>query len=146
MRSKLLAALFALMLPLAASALDASSSVKVTPLMKTTSSWDGRQIVYPAGQGEVTALIVELVAGGETGWHEHPVPSFAYVLEGELEVTRGSGEVKRLGPGETLAEVVGTLHNGRALGGKPVKLLVFYTGVKDGRLTIAHPEFHPAGH
>lgn len=143
MNLKLLVAVSALILPFSAFALDASAVVKVTPLLKTTTSWDGKQIVYPAGQGEVTAIIVEIAPGGETGWHEHPVPSFAYILDGELEVTRASGEAKVLKSGDTLAEVVSTLHNGRTLGEKPVKILVFYTGSKDGKLTIAHPEFHP---
>ncbi len=143
MRLKLFFSVAALILPCAAFALDASAGVKVTPLMKTSSSWDGKQIVYPAGQGEVTGLIVEIAPGGETGWHEHPVPSFAYILDGELEVTRSDGEVKLLKPGDTLAEVVNTLHNGRTLGAKPVKILVFYAGSKGGRLTIPHPEFLP---
>ncbi|NRR30470.1 cupin domain-containing protein [Oxalobacteraceae bacterium] len=127
-----------------ASALDNSVSVKVTPLMKTTQSWDGKPLVYPQGQAEVTALIVEIAPGAQTGWHEHPVPSFAYVMEGTLEVTRGTGEVKVMHAGEVLPEVVSTLHNGRALEGKPVKLLVMYAGAANGKLTVAHPEFAPA--
>lgn len=135
-------ALFAgLCLSLPSHALDATTAIKVTPLLKTTSSWDGRQIVYPEGQGQVTSLIVEIVADGETGWHEHPVPSFAYILEGDLEVTTKDGGVKVLKPGDALAEVVNTFHNGRALHGKPVKLVVFYAGVVGKALTIAHPEF-----
>ncbi len=126
-----------------ASALDNTASVKVTPLLKTSTSWDGKPIVYPQGQANVTALIVEIAAGGQTGWHEHAVPSFAYVLEGTLEVTRASGETKLLHAGDMLAEVVNTLHNGRAMEGKSVKLLVLYTGAADKKLTIAHPEFTP---
>ena len=127
-----------------ASAIDNSAAVKVTPLLKTTQSWDGKPIVYPQGQAEITALIVEIAAGARTGWHEHPVPSFAYVLEGTLEVTRASGEIKLMQAGEVLAEVVDTLHNGRAMDGKSVKLLVLYTGVADKKLAVAHPEFTPA--
>lgn len=133
--------LFPLLLSGPSQALDASSAVKVTPLLKTSSSWDGQQIIYPEGQGEVTALVIELAADGETGWHEHPVPSFAYILEGDLEVTRRDGSVKILKPGDALAEVVNTYHNGRALNGKPVKLVVFYTSAIGKTLTIAHPEF-----
>lgn len=133
--------LFPFLLALPAHALDTSSTIKVTPLLKTASSWDGQQIVYPEGQGEVTALVIELAANGETGWHEHPVPSFAYILEGDLEITRRDGSVKRLKPGDALAEVVNTYHNGRALNGKPVKLVVFYTGSVGKTLTVAHPEF-----
>lgn len=127
-----------------ASALDNSASVKVTPLLKTSTSWDGKPLVYPQGQAEVTALIVEIAAGGQTGWHEHSVPSFAYVLEGTLEVTQGNGATRQLHAGETLPEVVQTLHNGRALGDKPVKLFVLYTGAVDQPLTFAHPEFTPS--
>ncbi|PQO96486.1 cupin domain-containing protein [Massilia phosphatilytica] len=124
-----------------ASALDNSAAVKVTPLLKTSTSWDGKPLVYPQGQAEVTALIVEIAAGGETGWHEHSVPSFAYVLEGTLEVTQGNGATSLLHAGDTLPEVVQTLHNGRALGDKPVKLFVLYTGTVNQPLTFAHPEF-----
>ncbi len=126
-----------------ASALDNSAAVTVTPLLKTTTTWDAKPIVYPQGQAEITALIVEIAAGAQTGWHEHPVPSFAYVLEGTLEVTRGTGETKVLRVGDVLPEVVSTLHNGRALEGKSVKLLVLYTGSVEKKLTIAHPEFAP---
>jgi quercetin dioxygenase-like cupin family protein len=127
-----------------ASALDNSASVKVTPLLKTSTSWDGKPLVYPQGQAEVTALIVEIAAGGQTGWHEHSVPSFAYVLEGTLEVTQGDGKTRLLHPGEILPEVVQTLHNGRALGDQPVKLFVLYTGIVNQPLTFAHPEFVPS--
>lgn len=126
-----------------ASALDNSASVKVTPLLKTSTSWDGKPLVYPKGQAEVTALIVEIAAGGQTGWNEHSVPSFAYVLEGTLEVTQGNGATCQLHAGDTLPEVVETLHNGRALGNKPVKLFVLYTGTVNQALTLAHPEFVP---
>jgi quercetin dioxygenase-like cupin family protein len=126
-----------------ACALDNSASVKVTPLLKTSTSWDGKPLVYPAGQAEVTALIVEIAAGGQTGWHEHSVPSFAYVLEGTLEVTQGNGATCQLHLGDTLPEVVQTLHNGRALGDHPVKLFVLYTGTVNQPLTSAHPEFTP---
>jgi quercetin dioxygenase-like cupin family protein len=126
-----------------ASALDNSASVKVTPLLKTSTSWDGKPLVYPQGPAEVTALIVEIAAGGQTGWHEHSVPSFAYVLEGTLEVTQGNGATRLLHAGDTLPEVVQTLHNGRALGDKPVKLFVLYTGVVGQPVTLAHPEFAP---
>ncbi|MBA5687515.1 cupin domain-containing protein [Rugamonas apoptosis] len=126
-----------------AHALDNTAAVKVTPLMKTSSSWDAKPIAYPAGAAEVTALIVEIAAGGQTGWHEHQVPSFAYVMEGTLEVTRATGETKVLRVGDMLPEVVDTLHNGRSLDGKAVKLLVLYTGSSEKKLTVPHPEFTP---
>ena len=112
----------------AAAALDPTGTVKVTPLLKTTTTWNGRPIAYPSGTPEVTGLIVEIAPGGETGWHHHAIPSFALVLEGDLEVTTADGAVNRAGPGSAFAEVVDTLHNGRNLGSVPVKLVVFYAG------------------
>ncbi|MEX8520702.1 MAG: cupin domain-containing protein [Leptothrix sp. (in: b-proteobacteria)] len=125
----------------AAHALDASQTVRVTPVLKATSSWDDKQITYPDGRGEVTGLVIEIAPGAETGWHEHPIPSFAYILQGELQVTRQDGQVKRLKTGDALAEVVSVIHNGRAVSAEPVKLVVFYTGAFGKVLTIARPEF-----
>lgn len=128
-----------LLLPRIAPAIDNNLAVKVTPLLKTTSSWDGKQIVYPEGQAEITALLVEIAPGGETGWHHHPVPSFAMLLEGTLEVTLKDGRVKRMQPGEALAEVVDTMHVGRTVGATPAKIVVFYTGAVGKALTVNHP-------
>jgi quercetin dioxygenase-like cupin family protein len=135
--------LLALCCSFAASAADESSALKVTPLLKTTTSWDGKPIVYPKGPGEVTALIVEIEPEAETGWHEHPVPVFGYILEGELELRLATGKVKVLHPGDAISESVGVLHNGRNIGDEPVKILVFYMGEVGSKLSIAHPEFAP---
>ena len=122
--------------PLDALALDKSAAVKVTQLLKTTNSWDGKPIVYPDGKAEITGLLVEIAPGAETGWHLHPVPSFGMVLEGTLEVTLKGGRVKQLQAGDVLAEVVNTSHNGRNVGNIPVKLVVFYAGAVGQSLTI----------
>lgn len=116
--------------------IDASEQIKVTPLLKTQESWDGKQIVYPTGKAEVTIIQIEVAPGGETGWHLHPVSSFGVVLEGELKVELESGEVLFLKAGEAAAEVVNVLHNGQNIGTVPVKLVVFYTGDIEEPLTI----------
>ena len=138
---KILGALLVLTLALPAAAIEASSTVRVTPLLRTAQSWDGKPIAYPAGAGEAVMLIVEIAPGGQTGWHEHGVPSFAYVLQGELEVRLADGRKNRLVAGDALAEVVGVLHNGRVVGDVPVRLVVFYTAGEGRPLTVAHPEF-----
>lgn len=129
-------AAFAIFAAQPAFALDQSASVKVTRLLQSPTSWNGAALAYPAGQAEVTSLLIEIAPGGETGWHLHPVASFAYVLEGELEVSLKDGSVKRLSAGQALAEVVNTLHNGRNVGKGPLKLVVFYAGAAGSTLTI----------
>jgi len=116
--------------------LEQSASVKVNTVLKAETSWDGKPIQYPAGAAEVTGMVIEIAPGGETGWHLHTVPSFAMVLDGELEVKLKDGAVKRLKSGDALAEVVNTLHNGRNVGSVPVKLVVFYVGAKGSQLTV----------
>lgn len=119
-----------------AAALEASHGVKVTPLAKETSSWDGKPIVYPEGKAEMTALLIEIAPGAQTGWHCHLVPNFAYMLEGTLELALDDGRVKRLQAGDALAEVVNRSHNGRNVGSVPVKLIVFYTGAAGTPLSV----------
>jgi quercetin dioxygenase-like cupin family protein len=117
-------------------ALEQSASIKVTKLMQSTASWNGAALAYPSGQAEVTGLLVEIAPGGETGWHLHPVPSFGYLLEGELEITLKDGSVKRVLAGQALAEVVNTLHNGRNVSKGPARLVVFYAGAVGSTLTV----------
>lgn len=116
--------------------LEQTASVKVSTVLKTASSWDGKPIEYPQGEAEVSGMVIEIAPGGETGWHLHPVPSFAMVMAGELEVQLKDGSKKRLVPGDALAEVVNTLHNGRNLGSVPVKLVVFYIGTTNQPLSV----------
>lgn len=125
--------------PIAALAVDQNSAVKVTSLLKTTSGWDGKQIVYPEGQAEMTALLVEIAPGESTGWHQHPVPSFGFLLEGTLEITLMDGQIKRMEQGEALSEVTDTMHIGRAISKTPVKIVVFYAGAIGKSLTVNHP-------
>jgi quercetin dioxygenase-like cupin family protein len=124
--------------PMVVFAVDENPAVKVTPLLKTSNGWDGKQIVYPEGQAEVTALLVEIAPGESTGWHQHPVPSFGFLLEGTLEITLTDGRVKRMEPGEALSEVTDTVHIGRALSKTPVKIVVFYAGAVGKALTLDH--------
>lgn len=109
-------------------ALEQSDAVSVSTILKTRTTWDGTPIVYPDGAAEITGMLVEIAVGAQTGWHLHPVPSFAVVVQGELEVHLKNGEIKKLKAGDALAEVVNTLHNGHNVGTTPVKLFVFYTG------------------
>ena len=131
-----------LFLPVVALAVEENSAVKVTVLLKTTSGWDGKQIVYPEGQAEMTALLIEIAPGESTGWHQHPVPSFAFLLDGTLEITLADGRVKRMQPGEALSEVTDTMHVGRALSKTPVKIVVFYAGSVGKALTVNQPDEH----
>src|SRR5690606_11673322 len=98
-----------LLLAFATPALPAESisyKMPVTPLLSTSETVIGQPIVFPAGTAKVTAAIITLPPGGETGWHSHPVPLFGYMLEGELTVDYGDKGVKVYKPGDSLMEAV----------------------------------------
>ena len=90
----------------------------------------GQRISYPQGTATITAAIVTLPPGAETGWHRHDVPLFAYVLEGELTVDYGSDGQKTYSAGEAFLEAFKTEHNGINPGPRPAKILAVYAGAE----------------
>lgn len=110
---------------------DYRSGTHVKRLLVTSVTSEGQPIVYrAANKPEVSMLEVTIDAGAETGWHTHPAHGFAYVISGELEIETENGKKHHFSAGQAFAEVVNLRHNGRALGGQPVKLLVAFTGVQ----------------
>ena len=107
------------------------AQAKVEKLAVTTTNYAGQPLAYPTtGKPEVTALVVHLPPGSSTGWHKHPVPVYAYMLEGELTVRTESGVEKRFMKGEPIIEVMNLLHNGVNTGKETASLVAFYTGVE----------------
>ncbi|HWJ72756.1 MAG TPA: cupin domain-containing protein [Kaistia sp.] len=105
--------------------------VKVQPLLKTTTTTSGDPIHYPEiADPEVQSLIVEIPPGGETGWHTHPVPAYAYILSGSIEVESEGGVKKLFKAGDSFAEMVDRKHDGRVVGTEPVRILMIVTGEK----------------
>lgn len=118
-----------------------AKAIKATPLMRTSVTASGQPIVYPkTDQPEVSAFMVEIPPGAETGWHKHPWPCYAYVLSGNLRVEFEGGEAHDVKPGEALAESVNVLHNGHNTGTEPVKLVLFVTGEKGQPFTVKAPK------
>lgn len=110
--------------------------VTSTQILQTTTTWNSGKIEYPDTESaEITALHIEFAPGSETTWHRHPVPSLAYIMSGELEVTIKDGETKIFREGDAFAEVINTWHYGKNIGDEPVRLVVFYVGKKGMKLT-----------
>ncbi len=116
---------------------DDYAGAKVTVIKKSTTTANGQKMEYlKTDHPEVTALLVEIPPGGETGWHLHPVPVYAYVLSGTITVEMERGESRDYKEGEAIFEAVNAVHNGKNLGKVPVKLIVFYTGEEGRPVTI----------
>lgn len=102
----------------------------VTPVLESTTTIIGQPIAYPAGTAKVTAAIVTIPPGGQTGWHLHAVPLFGYMLAGELTVDYGSKGTHVYKVGDALMEAMDWPHNGMNLGGVPVRILAVYMGAE----------------
>lgn len=124
-----LAASFFAPLPAAAEE-PVSYKTLLTPLLSTSETVIGQPIAYPSGKAKVTAAVIMLPPGGETGWHTHPVPLFAYMLEGELTVDYGAKGLKVYKPGDSLMEAVDWPHNGSNRTEKPLRILAVYIGAE----------------
>ena len=126
--------------PYIALAGDYDPGVKAKLILKTNTTTGNYPAKYLNTQvPEITAMKVEIKPGAETGWHTHPVPLYAYVLEGDLTVEIKGGNTYQFAAGDAIVEVVNIPHKGKNLGTTPVTLIVFYTGETGTPNTVMTP-------
>lgn len=102
-----------------------------TPLLSTSKTVMDEPIVYPAGgTAKLTAGIVTMAPGQETGWHTHGVPLTGIILEGELTVDYGDKGKRTYSQGQSIAEAMSVAHNGRNTGSGVMKLFAVYLGAE----------------
>jgi quercetin dioxygenase-like cupin family protein len=108
----------------------------VTPLLHTGTTVVGEPVVYPTGAAaEITAAVVTLAPGQETGWHTHGMPVVGYVIEGELEVDYGEKGVRVYRAGDAVVEAISVAHNGRNKGNVPMRILAVFVGAEGLKTT-----------
>ena len=109
---------------LLAAPLSAGSEEKITAttLFQSTLTAAGQPIVFPKSHSEVTALMVDIPAGTDTGWHKHPWPRYAYVVSGVITVENDAGQAKTYRAGEFFVEQINIFHHGTTT--VPTRLLV----------------------
>ena len=117
------------------------AQINAEELLRTEKTWEGADIKYPTAAPEVTSIKLNIAEGELTPFHCHPVPTIGYVLHGDLEVETKDGKKKMLHKGESVVEVLRTVHRGRAIGG-PVEIVVFYIGTTSMPHTVL-PENDP---
>ena len=130
----LLTSAFAITPALARDAAAPAPSYPAVPLLSTSTTILGEKIHYPKGNAHITAAIVTLAPGARTILHKHPVPLFAYILEGELTVDYGPQGTRSFKQGQTYMEAMDVAHFGENKSDKPVRLIAVYMGadgVKD---------------
>ena len=108
---------------------------KTEPLLRTGQTRDNEPIVYPqTDKPEIVSVIGTIEPGGRTPLHEHPVPVYVYVLEGELELRTEGGEPHQYKSGEAYIEALNRKHQLFNTGDGPAKVLVVFIG-EEGKAT-----------
>jgi quercetin dioxygenase-like cupin family protein len=125
--------------PRAVNAQDAlPAGFKTQPLLKTGQTRDKQPIAYPkSDKPEIISVIGTIEAGGRTPLHEHPVPTYVYVLEGEVELHSHGGQPARYKAGEAYIEALNHKHQLFNKGSVPAKVLVVFVGEEGKPTTIA---------
>lgn len=123
-------------------ATPAAAQVKfsATPVLQSGRTTGGTAVAYPkTDSAEVTAVVLDIGPGGETGRHMHPYPTFVYVLEGAIDVEMDGGMAHSYKAGDSFLEVINTWHNGKNKGTTPAKVLVVFAGVH-GKPNLVRPQ------
>ena len=115
---------------------QAPKKTTVKILAKATRSWNGTPLpAYPKGRPEVSILEITIPGKTSLPWHTHPVINAGVMLKGRLTVITKKGRVLKLKAGDSIVEVVDTWHMGKNEHKEPVKIIVFYAGVKGRAVT-----------
>lgn len=118
----------------------AQVNFKATPILQSGTTAAGGKIAYPkTDSAEVTALVLDIGPGGETGRHMHPSPTFVYMLEGAIDVVMDDGMTHSYKAGDSFLESVNTWHNGKNKGTTPARVLVVFSGAR-GKPNLVRPQ------
>jgi quercetin dioxygenase-like cupin family protein len=103
----------------------------IETLLETQTTNLGQPIEYPAGNAaKITAMIVSLAPGEETGRHRHAVPLYGQVLSSQVTIDYGEHGSKTYKAGEAFMEAVGTWHNGHNSGDETLRILAIFMGAE----------------
>jgi quercetin dioxygenase-like cupin family protein len=111
--------------------------IRAVPLLATGETIVGEEIVYPTmAPAKITAAVVSLAPGQETGWHTHGVPAFGYILEGEITVDYGDRGVRVFRAGDAVLEAIDVPHAGRNSGNGIVRIVAVFMGAQGIATTV----------
>jgi len=110
--------------------LAAPPETSVETLLETDQTILGESFAYPTGRAYITAARLTVPPGATVSLHQHPVPLFVYILQGEIIVDYGSRGTRTYRKGDAFVEAFEWPHRARNGGKGNVKLLAVYTGAE----------------
>jgi quercetin dioxygenase-like cupin family protein len=112
-------------------ALAADNALTLGTLLESGTAVTGEQVVYPKGTPQITANILAVPPGYEGSWHTALVPSYHYVLEGEVTVDFGDhGGAHVFKAGDSFLEVEGVPHKDSNTSTETARTFHVYFGVE----------------
>ena len=89
-----------------------NTEISIQTLLKSDTTYSGQKISYPQlPDNETTILKIVIPHGKTTGWHKHPYPVYAVVLQGILIVEVEGKQPSLLKANEASSEVINTTHS-----------------------------------
>jgi quercetin dioxygenase-like cupin family protein len=107
------------------------------PLLSATTTRDDDPITWPEGAPKIISVTGTIEAGGRTPLHQHPVPTFVYVLEGEVELRTEGGNPHTYRAGEAYIEALNRDHQLFNVSDSDARVLVVFVGADDVPTTVA---------
>jgi quercetin dioxygenase-like cupin family protein len=107
------------------------------PVLRTTETRDGDPLEWPAGRPEIVSVIGTIEPGGQTPLHQHPVPVFVYIMEGEVELRTEGDEPHTYRAGDAYIESLNRDHQLFNIGDTPVRALVVFVAEEGEPTTVA---------
>jgi quercetin dioxygenase-like cupin family protein len=112
----------------------------VDTLLETTTTILDQPFTYPAGTAKITAAVLTVHPQGTVPPHEHPVPLFAYILQGSITVVyEGVGPITYRA-GDSFVEAFQWPHHAYNTGRGIVKILTVYAGAEGVPNTVSLPD------
>lgn len=90
-----------------------AQGIKSTPLQRAE---------FPEGYETVSTLI-EIPVGSSSGRHSSPGVEIGYIIEGELHLATEGKPLQKLTVGDSFLIPAGAVHDAKASGDKPLKVL-----------------------
>ena len=91
----------------------------------------GEPIAFGTGTPAISAWVITFEPGGHTNLHQHPAPSFVYVMEGELEVQVADGEPYPIKQGQAIIEPQDTTVQAFNVADGPTRIIVVSMASQD---------------
>jgi len=114
------------------------SGFETRSVLRTGETRDGAPFAYPrTDRPEIVSVLGTIEPGGRTPRHQHPVPVYVHILEGEVELVTEGGQPRRYRAGEAYIESLNRNHQLFNRGKAPARLLVVFVGEKGKPTTVA---------